>query len=369
MPSFAQLSKPLAPWLKVAAIVICLYLFIAGVSGMGEAFNLFGKGFANRVLAATCNPFAALMMGLLATSLVQSSSTTTSIIVGMVAGGALSIEAAIPMVMGANIGTTITATMVSFGSMRHPAEFERAFGTALLHLFFNVAAVSIIFPLEISTGILTEIAHEGQLLFSNVGGMWLCNPMKAATGPFISLLKILCFGNPVLLLFATLGITYVMLVWMVKLLRSLVLSKVEVFFDKVLFRSWPRAMLFGFLLTVAMQTSSVPTSLAVPLAGAGVLKLMQVYPFTLGSNVGTTITAFLAALATGMELPVIVAFSHISFNVIGILIIWTFPAVRKLPLLAAQYVAKHSMKARYIPVTILVSVYFIIPFTLVLIFA
>lgn len=367
MPSFANIPKPAQIWLKVAAVLLCLYLFVVGVSGMGEAFNMFGKDFANTVLAATCNPFAALMMGLLATSIVQSSSTTTSVIVGMVAGGALTIDAAIPMVMGANIGTTITAMLVSFGSIHHKAEFERSFGAALLHLSFNLLAVAILFPLQAYTGLLTHVAEGGQSLFSGVGGMWLCNPLKAATGPVISLMKWALFHNAILMLLGTLALTYVMLVGLVKLLRSLVLSKVEVFFDRVLFRSWQRAMLFGFLLTLALQTSSVPTSLAIPLAGAGVLKLMQVYPFTLGSNVGTTITAFLAALATGMELPVVVAFSHIAFNILGILIIWTFPAIRKLPLLAAQALAHKSMNARYIPVSILAGVYFVIPLFFVLI--
>jgi len=366
MPSLAPLPKPVILWLKIAAIVLCLYLFVVGVSGMGEAFKMFGADFANRVLAATRNPFAALMMGLLATSIVQSSSTTTSIIVGMVAGGILPVGAAIPMIMGANIGTTITAMMVSFGSINRPAEFERAFGAALLHLLFNIMAVAIIFPLEMSTGMLTHIAEFGQNLFSNVGGMRLADPLKAATGPIIDLMKYLLFGNAILMLLGTIALTYATLFGLVKLLRGLVLTKVEVFFDKVLFRDWKTAMLFGFLLTLALQTSSVPTSLAVPLAGAGVLKLMQIYPFTLGSNVGTTITAFLAALATGQELPVVVAFAHIAFNILGILFIWTFPTVRRLPLIAAQALARRSTHVRYIPVSIFAGAYFIVPLIIVL---
>lgn len=367
MPSAAQLPKPLILGLKVLGVLLCLYLFIVGVSGMGDAFKMFGSDFANRVLAATQNPFAALLMGLLATAIVQSSSTTTSIIVGMVGGGALPLAAAVPMVMGANIGTTITAMMVSFGSLQHKAEFERAFGAALLHLFFNLIAVAVIFPLELFTGALTHLADGGQNLFMNVGGMMLANPLKAATGPVIDVLKFICFNNAIALLVGTIAITYVTLIGLVKLLRSLVLTRVEVFFDRVLFRDWKRAMLFGFLLTVAVQTSSVPTALAIPLAGAGVLKLIQVYPFTLGSNVGTTISAFLAALATGSELPVIVAFSHISFNVLGILLIWTFPAVRKLPLLAAEAVARTGARNRYVPISIFAGVYFIVPLILILI--
>lgn len=354
------------PFLKVLGVILCLYLFIVGVSGMGEAFKMFGKDFANQVLAATSNPFAALFMGLLATSIVQSSSTTTSIIVGMVGGGALPLPAAIAMIMGANIGTTITAMMVSFGHINRPQEFERAFAAALLHLFFNLVAVAILFPLELTTGLLSNLAAVGQELFANVGGMKLTNPLKAATGPMIDLLKIVVFQNPILLLIVTLTLTYAMLIGIVKLLRALVLTRVETFFDRYLFLNWRRAMVFGFLLTVAVQSSSIPTSLAIPLAGAGILKLIQIYPFNLGANVGTTITAILASLATGEELPVIVAFSHVLFNLFGILLIWSIPPIRKLPLLAAEKFSKTSSQKRMVPVATFVGVYFLVPLIMIL---
>ncbi len=366
MSSLDRVPKSVILPLKILGVILCLYLFIAAISGMGEAFKLFGSDFAHRVLTATENPFAALLMGLLATSLVQSSSTTTSIIVGMVAGGALPLQAAVPMIMGANIGTTITAIMVSFGSIQRPAEFERAFSAALLHLIFNLVAVAIIFPLEATTGALTHLAEAGQSMFSNVGGMKLADPMKAVTGPFVALMKAIVFGNPVMLLILTIVLTYGTLIALVKLLKSMVLTKVEAFFDRVLFRDWKIAMVFGFFLTVAVQSSSIPTSLAVPLAGAGVLKLIQVYPFNLGANVGTTISAFLAALATGEQLPVVAAFAHTSFNILGILLIWTIPAVRHIPLRIAMALGEKCAKSRYIPIGILAGVYFVGPIILIL---
>jgi len=351
---------------KIIGVFVCLYLFIVGVSGMGEAFKMFGGGFARMVFDATANPFAALMMGILATSLVQSSSTSTSIIVGMVAGDVLSVQAAIPMIMGANIGTTLTAMLVSLGHINRPLEFQRAFGAALLHLMFNLVAVAILFPLEITTGFLSTLATGGQGLFENVGGMRLTNPLKAATGPVIGLLEILAFGNAVLLLIITIVLTYAMLVGIVKLLRSLVLSRIESFFDKVLFLNWRRAMFFGFVLTVAVQSSSIPTALAIPLAGAGVLKLIQVYPFNLGANVGTTITAMLAALATGESAPVIAAFAHVIFNILGILLIWSIPPVRALPLRAAEYFARNGSHKRFLPVGVIAGVYFVIPLVFII---
>ena len=87
-----------------------------------------------------------------------------------------------------------------------------------------------------------------------------------------------------------------MLYALVKLLRSLVLEKIEAFFDQYIFKTALRAVGFGVLITIMVQSSSITTSLVVPLAGAGVLSLRQIFPFTLGANIGTTVTALMASL-------------------------------------------------------------------------
>jgi solute carrier family 34 (sodium-dependent phosphate cotransporter) len=120
-------------------------------------------------------------------------------------------------------------------------------------------------------------------------------------------------------------------------------------------------MLFGLLLTFAVQTSSVPTALVVPLAGAGVLRLIQVYPFCLGANMGTTMTAMLAALATGHPTAVIAAFAHLLFNVVGIVMIWTIPAIRVIPLRVAEKMGDPAFRNRMVPVIALILIYFVIP--------
>jgi solute carrier family 34 (sodium-dependent phosphate cotransporter) len=351
---------------KVLGIVVSLYLFFVGVSGMGEAFKLFGIEFARRTLSLTSNPLTGLFLGILATALLQSSSTSTSIVVGMVAGGVISLPGAIPMIMGAKIGTTITAAMVSLVYLNRPLEFERAYGAALLHLLFNVLAVAILFPLELSTGVITKLAEAGTDLFAHMGGMHLTNPMKGATQPAIDLLRIALFDHAVALLVVTTIIMFAALIGIVKLLRSLVLERIEGFFDRHLFRNWRRAMFFGFLLTVVVQSSSIPTSLAIPLAAAGILQLIQIYPYNLGTNVGTTITAILAALATGNRTAIIVAFSHLLFNLLAIPIIWGIPFLRVLPLRAAEWLARRSLRNRFLAPALLVSVYFLIPLVFVI---
>ncbi len=360
-PPPPSLPPRLLFWLKVAGIAAALYLFIVGVGGMGHAFQLFGAEFAERILTATANPFTGLFLGILATSLVQSSSTSTSIIVGMVAGGALSLEAAVFMIMGANIGTSITSVLVSIGHIHRPQELQRAFSAASVHCFFNLTCVAILFPLELLTGFLRRTAGVSARLFEGVGGMRLSNPLKAITEPAIEAIAWLVQDHPILMLAVTILLTYGMLVAIVKLLRSLVLRKLEYFFDTHLFSSWQRAMLFGLALTFAVQTSSVPTALVVPLAGAGVLRLLQGYPFCLGANAGTTLTAMLAALATGSEIAVIAAFAHLLFNIVGILLVWPVPAVRNIPVRIAERLGALAYRHRFVPVVALAVIYFILP--------
>ncbi|MCC5808462.1 MAG: Na/Pi symporter [Opitutales bacterium] len=356
-----HLPPPLVNTLKIVGIVFALYFFIVGVGGMGHAFKLFGVAFAEQLLAATSNPFKALCIGILATSLVQSSSTSTSIIVGMVAGGALSGQAAVFMIMGANIGTSITSMLVSLGHIHRKQELERAFSVASVHCFFNLSAVAILFPIEWKTGLLSRAASGSADLFAGLGGMRLSNPLKAATEPTIEAIAFLCMNNGWIMLIVTVSLTYGMLVCIVKLLRGMVLHRMEQFFDTHLFRNSGRAMAFGLLLTFAVQTSSVPTALVVPLAGAGILRLAQVYPYCLGSNMGTTMTAMLAALATGSDVAVKAAFAHLLFNILGILLIWPIPAVRRIPMKVAEFMGKRAHDNRYVPPAVILLLYFLVP--------
>ncbi|MGB5893124.1 MAG: Na/Pi symporter [Ignavibacteriaceae bacterium] len=119
-------------------LLLFLYLFFLSLGMMGGSLKLFGKDFSETLIATTTNPFIGLFIGILATSVIQSSSSTTSIVVGMVAAGALTIESAIPIVMGANIGTSITNIIASLPQIKRNNEFRRAFSAAIVHDFFNV---------------------------------------------------------------------------------------------------------------------------------------------------------------------------------------------------------------------------------------
>ena len=325
--------------IKSLGIILALYMFLVGISGMSSAIKHMGADFAEKVLITTSNPFVALFIGVFATVLFQSSSTTTSLIVGMVSSGSLAIAGAVPMVMGANIGTTVTNTIVSIGHINRRKEFKRAFAASTIHDFFNILSVLILFPIEVLFHPLQRISEWFALfLFGKIQGVDVLrakSPIKVAVKSGAKFVEKFSFENDILYLLLSVFITFLMLYLLVKLLRSLVLKKIEGFFDQYIFNTAIKAMIFGTALTIMVQSSSITTSLVVPLAGAGVLTLRQIFPFTLGANIGTTVTALLAAL-TGTVSALVAAFSHLLFNIFGITIIYGIPFLRSIPLTFAK---------------------------------
>jgi sodium-dependent phosphate cotransporter len=312
------------------------------------AFKMFSGGFIADLIRSASNPLNGLFVGILVTSLVQSSSTTTSLAVAMVGGGSMSVATAIPAVMGANIGTSVTNILVGLGHLSRGREFRRACAAANVHDFFNVFAVLVLFPLQCATNFLGLTSAWLAEVVSDAGGLVFASPLKLVTGPAVRAITSMHTGHPWLLLTFSLALMFVSLRSMVVALKRLVLTKVERLFDEVIFRTAGRAMLFGLVVTALVQSSSSTTSLAVPLAGAGILTLSQIFPYTLGANIGTTVTAMLAALAVGELSCVTVAFAHFLFNLMGVLIIWPIPAIRRIPVRMARTLADVATAHRWL---------------------
>jgi sodium-dependent phosphate cotransporter len=343
---------------QIIQLLFYLYIFLVSINLMGASLKLFGKGFAESLIANTSNPLVGLFIGILATSIVQSSSSTTSIVVGMVGGGALTVGNAIPIVMGANIGTSVTNTVVALANINRSHEFERSFAASTVHDFFNMLAVIVLFPLQYFTNFLGVSARWLGENFQNAGGMKLFNPVKAATQPAVDLFISVGGSHPWILLIIAVILLFLALRQIVSVLRVLVVKRTEGWFDKVLFKTAVRSFFVGLAITLMAQSSSITTSLVVPMAGAGILTLVQIFPYTLGANIGTTITAILASLVTGNVNAVVVAFAHLLFNVFGIAIWWP---LSKVPITLALTLAKMAIRNKIIPFVYIIIMFFIIP--------
>ena len=210
--------------IKFFCLIILLYLFMLSITLMGSAFKLFGKDFARQLIATTSNPFIGLVIGILATSIVQSSSTTTSIVVGMVGANALSIANAIPIIMGANVGTSVTNILVSLGHISRNMEFRRAFAASIVHDLFNTIAVLVFFPLQYYTNFLGIISHSLAGMFQNIGGLTVSSPIKVVTKPVILLIEKITGHSGILILIISLILLFLTLRYLVKVLKSLIIG-------------------------------------------------------------------------------------------------------------------------------------------------
>lgn len=320
---------------------------------MGCSLRMMGRGFAETLIRTTYNPLVGLLIGILTTSIIQSSSTTTSITVGCVAGGVLTLQGAIPIIMGANIGTTITNILVSIAHVTRKQEFQRAFAAATVHDIFNVLAVLVLFPIEITFHLIEKTAGLLSNAFVGVGGIKFFSPLKLITEPIVNLVQKI-IPSPIIILVAALALLFFSLFRMVKGMHSLMISRMEVFLDKYLFKNDRNAFLLGLILTATIQSSSITTSLVVPLAAARVLTVRKIFPYALGANLGTTVTAIMASLVTLNPIAVTTAFSHLLFNALGITIF--FP-LKKLPIWLAESLSKVTCKSRKNSIIIL-SAYF-----------
>ena len=359
----------MAPLVRAGLVAGLIYLFLVGVSSLESGIKLLGADTQESLFSSVGNPLAGLFVGLLGTVLVQSSSASTSVIVGLVASGVLGFDHAIPMVMGANIGTTVTNTLVSLGHMRRSVEFERAFAAATVHDFFNVAIVAILLPLELATGVISGLAERiSEPLVGSAGTEWK-SPIKALVKKPVGWLEDLwnslgADGNTLGALLVVCGIVTVLvaLAFVTKNMRRLVADRVERTLNMALGKgSGMVALLVGLLITISVQSSSITTSLLIPLSAAGVLSLRNAYPVTLGANVGTTITALLAALATSRPEALTIALVHTLFNIGGILLLYPITALREIPIRGAEALASVAVERRLLAVAYVVGMFIIVP--------
>jgi solute carrier family 34 (sodium-dependent phosphate cotransporter) len=354
--------------LRFVQVAVLLYLFLTAISLLGGAFKLFGSRFSEALISGTSNPVMGLMIGLLATSLIQSSSSTSSIVVGLVAAGALEVRGAIPILMGANMGTTVTNTMVALTSISRRSEFVRAFAGATMHDFFNLMTILILFPLEQATRWLERTATWlcGHLIGAQ--GVEFTSPVKVIVQPFellithilLQWLKLPHWAAGAALLVLALALIFLSLTGLTRSLKHVVLRRAEGRIAGWINRGGIGAMLVGMLLTISVQSSSITTSLMIPLIGAGIVPLTGAFAVTMGANLGTTVTALLASLA-GNAAAVTVALVHMLFNLSGILLIYPVPAIRRIPVFLARTLAHRTMQRRVYALFYMLGIFFLLP--------
>ncbi|MDH5642947.1 MAG: Na/Pi symporter, partial [Gemmatimonadota bacterium] len=250
-------------------------------------------------------------------------------------------------------------------------EFRRAFAVATCHDFFNYMVVLVLLPLELMTGFLQKSAFALASAFSGVSGADYDSPIKGAIkagGKPVTAAIEAVFGDgrlgAVMLIVASGAIIFVALLSIVSVMRSAMQSRVEGMVSRALENNAIIAIAIGIVATVMVQSSSITTSLLVPLAGAGVLTLTQAFPVTLGANIGTTVTALLAALAAtddNAHAGLTIALVHLLFNLSGTLLVYPFPKIRRIPLNWARKLADVAVESRKWALLYVVLLFYMVP--------
>jgi len=369
-----DLAPSTSRWPQWLFVIALIYLLISAVSLIGTGFKVATGGQAQQLFSFASNPYVGLVIGIVATALIQSSSTVTSLIVGMVAGG-LPVAIAVPMIMGSNVGTTLTNTLVSLGHVRSKDEFRRAFSAATVHDFFNLLAVLIFLPLEIAFGLLERSAEAlaSLLVGSSNYSMSGLNFMKTLTQPAVTMLE--GVANLLPGIFASIAMVVIGLVVIFlaitqigRLLKVLMIGRAKAILHSAIGRGPLTGIASGTLVTVLVQSSSTTTSLMVPLAGAGTFSLKQIYPFMLGANIGTTVTALLAATAVSGAVAVHaleIALVHVLFNVFSVALIFGVPFLRNMPLYGAEWLGALAAERKIYAAAWVLGVFFVLPLALI----
>lgn len=478
-----------------------IWVFLIMLSLMGNGFKLLGMKDSSKMFDIVDNPVSALMIGILVTVLVQSSSTSTSIIISLVGADELSVINAIPMIMGANIGTSVTNTIVSLGSYANKDNYYRAFAAATVHDLFNFLTVLILLPIQWASNFLGEITWEfskNEVPCEGDCKKWE-GPIKKIVKPVVSkILKIdkkiskyiyqgycdgycdydcssedkhqitnlMCdnynynscndlpnyknswlsdgvlkckrfpqyFKSEVTTTYTSISYYYecpngqdcsnaipwnstitnltnnmynvcsddwkskpcdkpllksgllydwgmndqgagvlavsfsvvslcICIFLLIKLLNYLLRGRARRWLVNAIAFNKYFSIIIGALVTILVQSSSITTSTLVPLCAIDVISLEQMFPLTLGANIGTTITGLLAAsVAVSNPAEALqVALAHLLFNIIGIIIWFPHPRMRAIPLKGAKILGDYSSKYKFFPFIYTGTLFFIIP--------
>jgi sodium-dependent phosphate cotransporter len=352
----------------VLLITGTLILFLFSLDLMMSSLHHLGADRVREIIQATSNPFTGLFIGLLITAMIQSSSTTTAITVALVASGSLTLQSAVPIIMGANVGTTITSAIVSLGFLNKKKEFKRAVAAGSYHCFFNLLTVILLFPLEYYYGFLSNLSSTAAQYFISSSHESVTEQTRFIGSPFTPFVDYLIHFSPsgVILIILSFILLFGSILIFRKLISDLLKAASPENFSRFFFENRLKSFGWGIVTTAAIRSSTITTSVVVPIVAKKIATLDQAAPFIMGANVGTTITAFIAAtLNSNSPGGISIAVAHFLFNIIGVLFFFPIPGLNLIPQKLAGTLGDLARKNRLVGFGFILVIFFILPFALI----
>ncbi|KIH51185.1 hypothetical protein ANCDUO_18730 [Ancylostoma duodenale] len=378
--------------LRFIAICIILFLYICSLSNLSTAFSLLGsRGLGKAIKASPLinDPISAVVVGMLATVVLQSATTTTNVLVGMVAADMITVHEAIPVMIGSELGGTLVNAIVSLAYSGKPEQFRRAFAAATLGDVFNICCIFVILPLELATGFIEEfswlivdplIAEQG-ISFKTLD--LLTDPVNEAElrnatidddyfAPDHSFVYRCVFKNgsriykcPYTHLFAYSSFSDSLIGWIVlTLLKGPLAKYVRGLLSRECPGRWRPCTGYTVMLVGLIQSNNIFNSSLTPLVGSGVISLEQMYPLILGANIGGSFSAVLAALTADgsrFEKTLHMAVCQVLYNIIGTFMFYLIPWTRKLPTFLARRLGEITDQYRWFIVVFILLFFVVIP--------
>lgn len=351
---------------RLIILLFAAFLFLLSIELIGNSFLQWKKNTADSIVSVTTNPFISLFIGLLLTAIIQSSSTSTSMIVALVSTQALTLSEAVPMVMGANVGTTFTSNIVALSFITKKREFRKAISAGTVHDIFNLLIVVILFPLELSYQFLSKLS----LFFSDLVYHYIPFAIEEQLYDKESLIGSIAslISNSISEQFFLFIFSFVLLFTSIRIIaQSLYTSLIGESRNKLqqyAFKNRGKSFLWGSVITTAVQSSSITTSLMVPLVATGKATLKRAFPFIMGANLGTTVTALIAAVFRS-QAALDIALAHFLFNLIGVVLFLVVPALSQVPVLLSGAIGRITLIHRIYGFLYLIIMFFLIPFLLI----
>lgn len=377
------------------------YLFFLAIGFMGSGMKASFKAPVHDYLhehAEDFNELVSFVIGLLGTSLIQSSSTVTSMAVTLTTDGVIPLIIAVGIVHGANLGTSVTSIIVGFATdlpkltgnplrdlaallvRPRSAGYRRAVGTAVVHDMFNIIMVtSLLLLVEIPFGAIRGVSAEGAHV---IGGALAGGELMMEVFHWVSPKT---YTTPVYKLFTDNGL-YDVPGWLMAIAGLALLfgaikgfatrvkknvlhgedeSDLEALGHKLLGKTAFDTFLRGLILTIMIQSSSATTSMVVPLAAMGMFRVKKIFPFIMGANIGTTTTALIAASANvgepGFEAGMTIALSHFMLNTVAVALVAGIPPLQTTILGAAELIADLAARWPGILLLYLATLMFVVP--------
>lgn len=302
-------------------MALSIYFFISSIVLIKESATSMGQE-ALRVLCSLINDTTTgVLVGWFGTVLVQSSGAFDSITVALVSAGVLPMTIGVAIIIGAELGTTVTTQLVSIlGYLNRDREaFKSSFLAAMTHYWYNFATLLIFFPIEASFGLLTEIAMKGTRFFGRLPGIAevpsifnLVTPWVDALLFFIPSWSGIVIGCALLMLSLRETEKHMSAVFASEVSKKLLQST---------FGHPVRSFFAGLIFTMLVPSTSVMVSLLVPLTAARLIRAdANILPYILGANIGTVFDVMVAALVTGDPAAIGVWLVHLTVNLAGALI-------------------------------------------------